>query len=47
VSPDGEIRPIEAAMFDYSMRAGDGFPAEQMWHFAITDAPNGTHENIG
>jgi LmbE family N-acetylglucosaminyl deacetylase len=47
VSPDGEIGPIEEAMFDYAMRAGDGFPAEQIWHLAITDAPTGTHENIG
>lgn len=37
VSPGGEVAPIEAAMYSYAMRAGDAFPAEQMWHLAVAE----------
>ncbi len=43
VSPEGEIEAIEAAMLDYAMRAGDGFPAEQMWHLTLAEASSETH----
>jgi hypothetical protein len=39
VSPSGDTGEIEAAMFDYAMRAGDGFPAEQLWHLDGAEAP--------
>ncbi len=43
VSPSGDTEEIEAAMLDYAMRAGDGFPAEQLWHLDRAEAPAGAN----
>lgn len=47
VSPDGDTAPIEAALYEYAMRAGDGFPGEQLWHLTRSDGAAGTDQKIG